>query len=112
MPPTVAATRGAIVYPESDGKPLAENTLLRWIMTLVGNLKVLYRERVDVFVSGDQLWYPVEGSPEICFAPDVYVVFGRPKGERSSYRQWEEDNIPLTVVFEVLSPGNTIQEML
>jgi hypothetical protein len=41
----------------------------------------------------------------------VYVVFGRPKGDRSSYRQWEEDNIPMTVVFEVLSPSNTGSEM-
>ena len=34
------------------------------------------------------------------------VVFGRPKGRRGSYRQWEEDNIPPQVVFEILSPGN------
>jgi Uma2 family endonuclease len=39
------------------------------------------------------------------------VVFGRPKGERGSYRQWEEDNIAPQVVFEVLSPGNTLKEM-
>ena len=39
------------------------------------------------------------------------VVFGRPKGQRGSYRQWEEDNIPPQVVFEILSPGNTQDEM-
>ena len=59
----------------------------------------------------NHLWYPVEGHPEIRIAPDVYVVFGRPKGHRGSYQQWEEDNVPLTVVFEVLSPGNTYPEM-
>jgi Uma2 family endonuclease len=113
MPPTIATKSGDIFYPECDGQPLAENTRqLRWIMTLVGGLKVLYRERADVFVGGDQFWYPVEGSPEICVAPDVYVVFGRPKGERSSYRQWEEGNIPFTVTFEILSPGNDVAEML
>ncbi|NEX15989.1 MAG: hypothetical protein C1943_04960 [Halochromatium sp.] len=26
-------------------------------------------------------------------APDLFVVFGRPKGRRGSYRQWEEDGI-------------------
>ncbi len=39
------------------------------------------------------------------------VVFGRPKGDRGSYRQWEEDNIAPQVVFEVLSPNNTLTEM-
>ncbi|MEY3330439.1 MAG: hypothetical protein RLZZ115_3324, partial [Cyanobacteriota bacterium] len=30
---------------------------------------------------------------------------------RGSYQQWQEDNIPPQVVFEILSPGNTIKEM-
>jgi Uma2 family endonuclease len=34
------------------------------------------------------------------------VVFGRPKGERPSYRQWEEDGISPQVVFEILSESN------
>ena len=72
----------------------------------------MFRDHPDVFVSGNQNWYPVKGHPEIVNAPDVYVVFGRPKGHRSSYRQWEEDSVPLTVVFEVLSPGNTGAEMM
>jgi hypothetical protein len=40
------------------------------------------------------------------------VAFGRPKGHRGSYRQWEEDNIAPQVVFEVLSPSNRVMEML
>jgi Uma2 family endonuclease len=44
-------------------------------------------------------------------APDVMVVFGRPKGERRSYRQWQEGNIAPQVVFEILSSGNTLKEM-
>jgi Uma2 family endonuclease len=99
-------------YPDSDGKPMAENTLqLRWIVILFGNLSALFNGRADVFVAADLFWYPVEGHPEIRTAPDVLVVFGRPKGHRGSYRQWEEGNVPLTVVFEVLSPGNTVPEM-
>lgn len=39
------------------------------------------------------------------------VVFGRPKGDRGSYQQWKEENIPPQVVFEIISPGNTIAEM-
>ena len=101
-----------IVYLECDGQPLIDNTRqLRWITTLYGNLAALFDERPDVFVAADLLWYAVEGQPEVRTAPDVLVVFGRPKGDRSSYRQWEEGNVPLTVAFEVLSPGNTVMEM-
>jgi Uma2 family endonuclease len=101
-----------VVYPESDGEPLAENTRqLFWIIVLVENLVALFCDRVDVFVAGDQNWYPVEGDPSVVMAPDVYVVFGRPKGHRGSYKQWEEGGIPMTVVFEVLSPKNTALEM-
>jgi Uma2 family endonuclease len=101
-----------IEYPCSDGKPMSDNTKqARWIFTLFGGLLAEFRDRADVFVAADNLWYPVEGEPQIRVAPDVYVVFGRPKGDRMSYLQWQEDNIPLTVVFEVLSPSNSVREM-
>ena len=67
--------------------------------------------RPDVFVAGDLLWYPVEGKPEICIAPDAMVAFGRPKGERGSYKQWEEGGVAPQVVCEVLSPDNRVIEM-
>jgi Uma2 family endonuclease len=103
---------GSIFYPESDAKPMSDNTRqFRWIVILAGNLAALFRDRADVFVSGNQFWYPVEGEPEVRSAPGVYAVFGRPKGQRSSYKQWEEDNVPMTVVFEILSPSKTVPEM-
>ena len=39
------------------------------------------------------------------------VAFGRPKGRRGSYKQWEEGDIAPQVVFETLSPGNRPPEM-
>jgi Uma2 family endonuclease len=39
------------------------------------------------------------------------VIFGRVKGDRGSYKQWQENNISPQVVFEILSPGNRTQEM-
>ncbi|ETR65096.1 MAG: hypothetical protein OMM_14828, partial [Candidatus Magnetoglobus multicellularis str. Araruama] len=39
------------------------------------------------------------------------VAFGRPKGDRGAYLQWEEGNIAPQVVFEILSPGNSNDEM-
>lgn len=99
-----------IHYPETDGKPMADNTRqARWSLTLYGNLLALYRAVADVFVAADNLWYPKQGEPDTCIAPDVYVAFGRPKGERDSYKQWEENNVPVTVVFEIQSPGDSCQ---
>lgn len=101
-----------IIYPDSDGKPMADNTLqFRWITTIKENLDWLFADNEDVFVAGDLLWYPVKGDNKKRQAPDVMVVFGRAKGERGSYQQWKEDNIAPQVVFEILSPGNTQKEM-
>jgi Uma2 family endonuclease len=97
-------------YPESDGKPMSDNTLqYRWIVLIKENLEILFAAIKDVFIAGDLLWYPVQKAPGC--APDVMVVFGRPKGERGSYLQWEEGNIPPQVVFEILSPSNSDSEM-
>jgi Uma2 family endonuclease len=104
-----------IIYPDSDGQPMADNTQqFRWIVTIKENLEILFASRDDVFVAGDLLWYPVpvQGNDKIRQAPDILVVFGRPKGDRGSYKQWEENNIPPQVVFEILSPSNRTKEML
>ncbi|WP_153016693.1 Uma2 family endonuclease, partial [Cylindrospermopsis raciborskii] len=82
-----------------------------WIVKIKENLEILFKSNPDVFVAGDLFWYPVKGSNRIKLAPDTMVVFGRPKGQRGSYRQWEEDNIPPQVVFEILSPCNSKGEM-
>ena len=105
-------TSNEIIYPDSDGLPMADNTKqFRLITTIHGNLDWLFRDEALVFVAGDLLWYPIEGNPKYRVAPDVMVIFGRPKGDRGSYRQWQEDNIAPQVVFEILSPGNTEGEM-
>ncbi|WP_017305903.1 Uma2 family endonuclease [Spirulina subsalsa] len=101
------------LYPDSDGQPMAENTVqYRWIVRLVSNLKRLFAGQ-NVFVAGDLLWYPVQvqASPVPAQAPDAMVVFGRPPGDRGSYKQWQENDIPPQVVFEILSPSNTRREI-
>jgi Uma2 family endonuclease len=101
-----------IIYPESDGKAMADNTKqFRWILTIQQNIDWLYANDPQVFVAGDLLWYPIEGQTQITAAPDTMVVFGRPKGDRGSYKQWEEGNIAPQVVFEILSPSNKPLDM-
>jgi Uma2 family endonuclease len=101
-----------IEYPDSDGKPMSDNTKqFRWITIVKYNLDWLFANDENVFIAGDLLWYPIEGNPKRRVAPDVMVAFGRPKGDRGSYKQWQENNIAPQVVFEILSPGNTVNEM-
>jgi Uma2 family endonuclease len=107
-----AETVSEIIYPEDNGEPMAENTeQFRWIVTIKENLEILFANNPEVFVAGDLLWYPVQGNNKIRQAPDAMVIVGRPKGKRGSYRQWEENNIPPQVVFEILSPGNRAGNM-
>ena len=100
-------------YPESDGQPMAENTeQYEWLVKIKENLEILFAQDPNVFIAGDLFWYPVPDrritGP---LAPDVMVAIGRPKGRRGCYKQWEEGGIAPQVVFEVLSPSNSIKEM-
>ncbi|MEA5506809.1 Uma2 family endonuclease [Halotia wernerae UHCC 0503] len=91
---------------------MADNTeQYRWIVLIKENLEILLANNDNVLIAGDLLWYPVRSQLITPTAPDVMVVFGRPKGKRRSYRQWQEDNIPPQVVFEILSPSNDTKEM-
>lgn len=99
-------------YPDSDGKPMADNTLqYEWIVLLRENLAKRFADEPNVLVAADLLWYPVEGEPKIAVAPDVFVA-DRPKGYRGSYMQWKEGGLPPKFVIEVYSPSNSFAEMV
>ena len=101
-----------IIYPDSDGKPMSDNTKqFQLIVKIQGGIDALFKDNENVFVAGDLLWYPVEGDNKTRQAPDIMVAFGSAKGDRGSYQQWLEDNIPPQVVFEILSPGNRMTAM-
>lgn len=111
MNPDIPATADDVIYPDSDGQPMADNTLQwDWMVKIVGELREQFAGQT-VFVGGDLLWYPVKGDPKTRAAPDALVAFGRPPGYRGSYKQWEEGGVAPQVVFEVLSPNNTDDEM-
>ena len=99
----------AIEYPESDGKPLAENDpQLHAIHYAFGALRLHYAARADVYVSADLLIYYEEGNPRVSVAPDTFVVFGVEDRMRGNYKVWEEGKGP-DFVLEVASP-NTWRE--
>lgn len=110
---SVPKDRLYLIYPETDGEPMAENTLqFEWIVLIKLGLEACFPDQENVFVAGDLFWYPVEGRPDVRLAPDVLVALGRPKGHRGSYMQWLEDRVAPQVVFEILSPGNRPAEMI
>ncbi len=99
----------ALEYPDSDGRPMAENDAQRTaIMYAIGALEVWFAHRPDVYVSGDLLIYYEEGNPRASVAPDAFVVFGAEARMRRTYKLWEEAKAP-DFVLEVASP-NTWQE--
>lgn len=98
---TKAQTKATAVplYPESDGKPMAETDIHRRLLTtLVFTLETHFQNEPDVYASGNLLVYYVEGNPAKCFAPDVFVVRGVPKGERRIYKLWEEGVAPQIII--------------
>jgi Uma2 family endonuclease len=110
--PTQFPTPDEVVYPDSDGKPMADNTFqFEYIVVIKCGLDAQYCDDPNVFIAGDLLWYPVQGNNKLCQAPDTMAVIGRPKGYRGSYKQWVEDGIAPQVAFEIRSPNNSNAEM-
>ncbi len=101
-----------IEYPQDDGLPMADNSpQFDWIQLIHQNLTSAFIDSPNVVVIGNMLWYPVRGENKTRRAPDVMVVFGRPKVDRGSYIQWLEDGVAPQVAFEIMSPCNTPAEM-
>ena len=105
-------TTAEIIYPSSDGQPMAESTIqYELIVKIKAGCESLFKDDPNVFVAADLLWYPVEGRIDISQAPDTMVIFGRPKGDRLSYIQCREDNVTPQVVFEIRSHNDRQTKM-
>ena len=101
--PNVHAARVQdVVYPCSDGKPMADNMWqARAIMAATGDLEDALS---GALVAADILVYPEQGNNRNKIAPDVLVALGLGTHERSSYLVWEEGKPP-DWVLEVASPS-------
>src|SRR5262249_24203826 len=98
-----------IIYPESDGSPMAETDLHRNLMLeIVFALSHFFRNDPNVYVSGNLFLYYVKGDPRKSVAPDIFFVRGVPKGDRRVYYLWEERVAPQVVI--ELSSQHTFKE--
>ena len=98
------------VYPESDGKPMAETDLHREIMFWIIHLLQRFFAGQRVYVSGNLLIYYEQGNPRKSVAPDCFVVWGVEARLRPIYKLWEEGQAP-QVVFEVTSKSTRREDM-
>ncbi len=100
-----------VYYPETDGKPMAETDLHRQIMmALIHALEEFFRNDPQVYVAGNLLLYYEEGVPSSCCAPDVFIVRGISKGNRRTYKLWEEESAP-DFVIEVTSKSTRLEDL-
>ena len=100
-----------IVYPESDGNPMAETDVHRNLM--VDFIQMLEHHFVGdeaVYVSGNLLIYYEPGNTGKSVAPDVFVVHGVAKKQRRTYLIWEEGKTP-DFVLEVSSRSTHRKDM-
>ena len=95
-----------VVYPTSDGQPMAETAIHRRCMVDVADtLELWFRRhgREDVYVGSNNFLYYERGNPRAVVAPDVYVVVGAPASPpRDTYKLWNEPKGP-DFVLEVTS---------
>jgi Uma2 family endonuclease len=97
--PPATSVPAEVIYPSSDGRPLAETPLHRDV--LVTTIQVLANHFADeplVYVSGNMLVYYEKGNKRKHVSPDVFVVKGIPKEKRRDYFLiWEEKSPDLVV---------------
>ena len=95
-----------VVYPTSDGQPMAETAIHRRCMVDVADTIELWFKkhgRDDVYVGSNNFLYYERGNPRAVVAPDVYVVVGAPASPpRDTYKLWNEPKGP-DFVLEVTS---------
>ena len=95
----------AVVYPTSDGQPMAETGIhgeCMMYVTIALRRWFASHGRVNVCVGMNNFLYYEQGNPRAVVAPDVYVVVGAPGHLRDTYLLWNEPKAP-DFVLEVTS---------
>lgn len=99
-----------VCYPDTDGEPMAESDFqLHPLIYAINALRVFFADRPDVYVAGNLFVYYEENNPKAVVAPDVFVVFGVPNHDRSSYKIWEDGKAP-DFVLEITSLATRTQD--
>lgn len=88
-----------VYYPEEREDDMGETSVhIKLLADLLSVLKLYFKDRADVFLSGNMNLYFEKGNPRRWFAPDLLVAFGVPNVERSSYLLFRERIFPQVIV--------------
>lgn len=95
-------SKSGIVYPISDGEPVAET--YDHLYAILTTLEVLKQYLVGSRATAlaNQFLYYAQGFPKLRVAPDVMVIYDVEPGGRDNYKIWEEKQVP-KVIFEITS---------
>lgn len=99
--PSSSKRRPTVIYPTSDGKPVAETPTHRDnLLGLIDVLRAHYADDPTIYVSGNMFVYYVEGDKRRHVSPDVFLVRGidDSRRRRDAYFVWEEARGPELVV--------------
>ncbi len=98
-------TAPTLVYPESDGEPMAESGRhVRLLLDMIETIDRHFRDVPDVHVCGNMFLYYEEGNPRKVISPDVFMVRGVAKKDLRTYKTWEQQPY-LDFVLELASPS-------
>lgn len=90
-----APTETTDLYPESDGKPMADTDLhLYWIKRVQDMIETYFSQDPGVYISGNIMMYDIEGPARTAVSPDILVCFGIGRKFRRTYKVWEEGKPP------------------
>jgi Uma2 family endonuclease len=93
-----------IEYPESDGQPMTESDATRnYLVYCVEALRLFFKGRSQVYVSGNLFIYYQEGQTNKNISPDVFVIFGVSQRDRRSYKAWQEGGKLPSFILEITS---------
>ena len=109
-PGRIAGEDPSIIYPSSDGVPMAESDTQRIPLTYTSEaLSLYFSDSPNVYVSADILIYYEMNNPRRCVAPDVLVAIGVPDHPRDSYIVWREGKAP-DFVLEITSSSTQARD--
>ena len=109
-PGRIAGDDPSIIYPSSDGVPMAESDIQGIPLTDTRTaLSLYFSDRPNVYVSADILIYYEMNNPRRCVAPDVLVAIDIPDHPRDSYIVWREGKAP-DFVLEITSSSTQARD--
>ena len=104
-----------IVYPESDGMPLADGEFQSPLFReIVATLETYFNNQPNTHVNGNTFIYYQEGNPQRWVSPDCYVVFDislESIERNNTYRIWEVGKSP-DFVLEIGSPSTATTDLI